>query len=132
MEKLSTEDYEIHGFIKSYLEKLNGDATLLGWGVWFVREKQSGRIIGDIGFKGKPVDHKVEIGYGIIPSAQGNGYATEAVNGLIEWAFSTNLVQIVIAECLEDNIASIKVLEKLNMKRTGQEVNMLKWELKFQ
>jgi [ribosomal protein S5]-alanine N-acetyltransferase len=71
VEKLSPEDYEIHGFIKSYLADLKADSSLLGWGVWFVMEKASEKIIGDIGFKGKPVNLTVEVGYGIIPSAQG-------------------------------------------------------------
>ncbi|MFE1245050.1 GNAT family N-acetyltransferase [Fictibacillus sp. NPDC058756] len=130
VEKLSPEDYEIHGFIKSYLEKLQEDESLLGWGVWFVIEKETGRIVGDIGFKGKPVEHTVEIGYGIIPSAQGKGYATEAVNEIIEWALSTNLARHVVAECLDDNIASVKVLEKLGFERTGTDGNMQKWKLR--
>ncbi|MDR7071708.1 GNAT family N-acetyltransferase [Fictibacillus barbaricus] len=127
--KLSPEDYEIHGFIKKYLENLKEDASLLGWGVWFVIEKESGRIIGDIGFKGKPDNNLVEIGYGIIPSAQNKGYATESVQSIIEWAFASADVHKVTAECLADNTASIKVLEKLNMKQTGREGDMLKWEL---
>ncbi|MFD1356985.1 GNAT family N-acetyltransferase [Fictibacillus halophilus] len=130
VEKLSPGDYEIHGFIKSYLTDLKEDESLLGWGVWFVIEKETGKIIGDIGFKGKPVDQTVEIGYGIIPSAQGKGYATEAVKGIIDWALSTKLVRKVVAECLEDNIASIKVLEKLGFERTGTDENMLKWKLR--
>jgi [ribosomal protein S5]-alanine N-acetyltransferase len=132
VEKLSPEDYKIHGFIKSYLTDLKADGSLLGWGVWFVIEKETGRIIGDIGFKGKPVDQTVEIGYGIIPSAQGLGYATEAVNGIIDWALSTNLVSNVVAECLDDNIASVKVLEKLGFDRTGTDEKMLKWKLRDQ
>jgi [ribosomal protein S5]-alanine N-acetyltransferase len=51
------------------------------------------------------------------------------VEKIIDWAFSTNLVRKVVAECLEDNIASVKVLEKLDMTRTGQDGDMLKWEL---
>jgi [ribosomal protein S5]-alanine N-acetyltransferase len=132
VEELSPKDYEIHGFIKSYLTDLKDDTSLLGWGVWFVIEKESGRIIGDIGFKGKPVDETVEVGYGIIPSAQDKGYATEAVKEIIDWAFSTNLVRKVIAECSDDNIASINVLEKLNLVRTGQDGEMLKWEIRHQ
>lgn len=132
VEKLSPEDYKIHGFIKSYLEKLQEDASLLGWGVWFVIEKETEMIVGDIGFKGKPVNHTVEIGYGIIPSEQGKGYATEAVKGIIDWALSTNLASHVVAECLEDNIASIKVLEKLGFDRTGTDEKMLKWKLRDQ
>jgi [ribosomal protein S5]-alanine N-acetyltransferase len=132
VEKISLGDYEIHGFIKSYLTDLKEDGSLLGWGVWFVIEKETGRIIGDIGFKGKPVDQTVEIGYGIIPSAQGLGYATEAVNGIIDRVLTTNLVCNVVAECLVDNIASVKVLEKLGFERTGTDENMLKWKLSYQ
>jgi [ribosomal protein S5]-alanine N-acetyltransferase len=40
----------------------------------------------------------------------------------------TLIVQI--AECLNDNIGSIKVLEKLGMRRLEPEGNMLKWELR--
>jgi [ribosomal protein S5]-alanine N-acetyltransferase len=130
--KLSPEDYEIHGFIKSYLEKLQEDESLLGWGVWFVIEKETERIVGDIGFKGKPVDQTVEIGYGIIPSAQGKGYATESVNEIVKWALSTNLASHVVAECLEDNTASVKVLEKLGFEVTGTVEKMLKWKLRDQ
>ena len=63
-----------------FLEKLREDSTQLGWGVWLVINKENNTIIGDIGFKGKPnSENTVEVGYGIIPSAQNKGYATEAV-----------------------------------------------------
>ena len=87
-------------------------------------------MIGDIGFKGKPDSEKtVEIGYGIQPSAQNKGYAAEAVKEIIKWAFTFENVNKIIAECHDENIASIKVLEKLHMRKTGSENNMLKWEL---
>ncbi|WP_319003535.1 GNAT family N-acetyltransferase [Bacillus shivajii] len=88
-------------------------------------------MIGDIGFKGKPnSSNTIEVGYGIIPSVQNKGYATEAVKEIINWAFSFSNVKKVVAECEYDNIASIKVLEKLHMTRTESVNNMLKWELK--
>ena len=61
--------------------------------------------------------------------AQNNGYATEAVKELIQWAFTTSSVKKVVAECLEDNTPSIKVLEKVGMKQISKVENMLKWEL---
>ncbi|TSI07865.1 GNAT family N-acetyltransferase [Lysinibacillus sp. BW-2-10] len=125
------DDYEIGPHISMYITELKEDPTLTGWGVWLVIEKQTHTIIGDIGFKGKPdANHTVEIGYGIVPSAQNKGYATEAVRALIDWAFSFDHVETIVAECLEDNVASIKVLEKVQMQRTGLEMNMLKWALK--
>ncbi|WP_108669925.1 GNAT family N-acetyltransferase [Peribacillus acanthi] len=125
-----TSQYEMGPHIKMHLKELELDPTTLGWGVWLVKLKDTNEIIGDIGFKGKP-DHlgKVEIGYGISPSAQRKGYATEAVDGLIHHAFSTRKVDKVVAECLQDNVASIKVLEKVGMTRIGSDYEMLYWEI---
>lgn len=128
---ISTEEYEIGPHITMFLEKLREDSTQLGWGVWLVINKENNTIIGDIGFKGKPnSENTVEVGYGIIPSAQNKGYATEAVKEIINWAFTNDDVDKVVAECLHDNIPSIKVLEKLNMNKIGTVNDMLKWELK--
>ncbi|MBU5213233.1 GNAT family N-acetyltransferase [Heyndrickxia oleronia] len=128
---ISTEEYEIGPHITMFLEKLREDSTQLGWGVWLVINKENNTIIGDIGFKGKPnLENTVEVGYGIIPSAQNKGYATEAVKEIINWAFTNDDVDKVVAECLHDNIPSIKVLEKLNMNKIGTVNDMLKWELK--
>ncbi|MFE8703047.1 GNAT family N-acetyltransferase [Cytobacillus sp. FJAT-54145] len=122
-------NYEIGPHIHMYLEELERDSSYNGWGVWFVILKDTNEVIGDIGFKGKPLDGQVEIGYGIIPTAQNKGYATEAVQGLIDWAFSSGKVEKIIAECLIDNAASIKVLEKVGMTRSTSNNEMLFWEI---
>nr|WP_263323296.1 GNAT family N-acetyltransferase [Neobacillus sp. Marseille-Q6967] len=91
------------------------------------RDQSSSRYIG---FKGKPDEGKtVEVGYGIIPSAQNKGFATEAVKGLIDWAFSTGEVEKVMAECLEDNVPSIKVLKKLGMHKKSAKNGIIYWEI---
>lgn len=122
---------EIAPHIKMCVNGLRDDPSLLGWGVWLVLDKINDTVLGDIGFKGKPdAENQVEVGYGIMPFAQKKGYATEAVREIIRWAFSKNEVERILAECLDDNFASIKVLEKQEMRRTGKDQNMLKWELK--
>ncbi|MGN8644516.1 GNAT family N-acetyltransferase [Gracilibacillus sp. HCP3S3_G5_1] len=93
-------------------------------------EKENDIVIGDIGFKGKPNStNSVEVGYGIAASAQGQCYATEAVAEIIQWAFTFENVHQVIAECQDNNIPSIRVLEKLHFDRIGSENNLLKWRL---
>lgn len=114
---------------KPYLKALSKDSDLLGWGVWLVVSKNSNVIIGDIGFKGKPIDETVEVGYGFSPHARNKGYATESVTALIEWAFSTNRVEKVMAQCLSDNHSSIKVLEKIGMQRTEINDELITWNL---
>lgn len=68
--------------------------------------------IGDLCFKGAPVKGSVEIGYGMEPGYEGQGYMTEAVKALTMWAQSQEDVYIVFAETAPDNAASQRVLEK--------------------
>lgn len=87
--------------------------------------------IGGIGFHGGPDEEgTVEIGYNIIPEYQGRGYATEMACRFIDWAFHTPGIKLITAECLDDNIGSIRVLEKVGMCRLEPVGNMLQWELR--
>ena len=87
--------------------------------------------IGGMGFRGGPdKTGMVEIGYNIIPEYQGQGYATEMAHRLITWAFQTQGIKVITAECLNDNIGSIRVLEKVGMRRLEPEGHLLKWELR--
>jgi ribosomal-protein-alanine N-acetyltransferase len=108
---------------------LEKDPNRAEWGRLVVHTA-SRMIIGDIGFHEPPDDNgMVEMGYSIVPSHRKRGYATEAGRAIIAWAFSRPEVKRVIANCLQDNHASIRVLEKLGMKRLGMEDGMLKWEI---
>lgn len=127
-EKLLPVEMEIGPHIQHYLEEVEIDSDLIGWGVWLVFRKDDEQLIGDIGFKGKPENGIVEVGYGILNEAQGQGYATEAVEALINWAFKSGKVKKVIAECLKTNTASIKVLEKLSMTKVEEDDLMMYWE----
>jgi ribosomal-protein-alanine N-acetyltransferase len=91
-------------------------------------------VVGDAGFKSTPDrSGTVEIGYGVVSAYRNEGIAGEAARALIDWAFSSNGVRRVIAECYEDNLASARVLEKLGMIRTGTERGkngrLIKWSL---
>ena len=65
------------------------------------------------GFHGPPdADGQVEIGYAMQPSFREQGLATEAVEGLVKWAFDHPEVRNVRAQTLPHLTASIRVLEK--------------------
>ncbi len=116
--------------ISTYLKQLSEDSSLLYWGTWLVVRKFDGVVLGDIGFKGKPDGNKVvEVGYGFLESYWNNGYATESVGVLIQWAFETSKVDKVIAETLHDNYGSIRVLEKLGMRKINMTETMINWEI---
>ncbi len=101
--------------------------------VWdgLIIHKVDGVIIGGMGFLGGPNEEGVvEIGYSIVPEYCNQGYATEMAHGLINWAFQQEGVKVITAETLKDNIASIKVLEKVGMHRLESKDNMFKWKIR--
>lgn len=123
---------ELKAFLPYYIEEMEKNPKLLGWGVWILIERSQKVVVGDAGFKGMPDEQgAVEIGYGIHPDFRNRGYAYEAAQALADWAFNTqDRVRSVRAECDRDNIYSIKVLKKLGMALVSKDGLITKWELK--
>ncbi len=92
---------------------------LLWYTSWKICKADDLSVVGFAGFKGVHQEAS-EIGYGIEEEYQGNGYATEAVQGLCNWAFSTELVHTIVAEAEAHNQASLKVLQKNGFLPTGE------------
>ncbi|HEY6565985.1 MAG TPA: GNAT family N-acetyltransferase [Actinomycetota bacterium] len=90
-------------------------------GEWFqfaVTDRDSNRLLGDCAIAldaGDPPS--AEIGYTMSPGAQGRGYATEAVRGLLGYAFDHLDVRGVHAVTDVRNGPSIAVAERLGMRR---------------
>ena len=80
-------------------------------------ERASGLVVGGIGFFGPPLSGEVEIGYGIVPSRQGRGYATEALQTMIAMAWADARVRAVVAGTDPGNAASQRVLGKAGFRR---------------
>lgn len=72
----------------------------------------SGQVVGGCTFKGLPREGAVEIGYGIAPSCQGRGYASEAVRRLLAMAAASGTVSELYALIAPDNAASAAVVAK--------------------
>jgi RimJ/RimL family protein N-acetyltransferase len=95
---------------------------LVAWNVgrafqWVIERKADRRLIGMITAR---VDgHRWELGYVLARRYWGNGYMTETVKGLIEWAFRCSEVFRVWAVCDIENVASARVMERAGMQREG-------------
>ena len=112
-----------------FIEQMEKDSS---GDVWdgIILSKGDQVVIGDMGFMGGPDEAgAVEIGYSIVPAYRNRGYATEMAHALVTWAFQQPDILAVVAECLQDNIGSIKVLEKLGMRRVGLHDDLLMWEI---
>jgi RimJ/RimL family protein N-acetyltransferase len=101
-----------------------------GWVQFSVEERDGGRLVGDVGLS--PADGEpgvIKVGYTISPDVQGRGYATEAVQALVDYALSTLGAEVIRAYADADNTPSIRVAEKVGMRlierfehREGDEV----------
>ena len=89
------------------------------YAIWMI-EKKDGTHIGECCFKGISPNGSTEIGYGISEEYQGQGYATDAVNAVVEWVLQQYKVCSVEAEAEADNPASIRVLQKCGFLPTGE------------
>jgi RimJ/RimL family protein N-acetyltransferase len=88
-----------------------------GWVQFSVVERDTGRLVGDVGLspaEGEP--GVVKVGYTIAPAFQGAGYATEAVRALVDYAFGHLGAEVVRAHASGANTASHRVAEKVGMR----------------
>ena len=96
-------DFFVSGEISpAWVEKLRESAPVDVWlhGYWLL-ERESETAVGAVGFKGPPdADGMVEIGYGVVPSREGRGYATEAAAAVVAFAFAQPDVKTVRAHTL--------------------------------
>jgi ribosomal-protein-alanine N-acetyltransferase len=120
---------DLRDFLPLYGRLVGERDAAAGWGIWLMLLPGEQALVGDIGFKGAPANGTVEIGYSVLPAFQGRGYATEAARALVAWALEQPGVRRVTAECLDDNAASIRVLEKVEMRQAGRTDSGLLWEL---
>jgi RimJ/RimL family protein N-acetyltransferase len=70
-----------------------------------------------MGQPGVPPRTEAEIGYIFDPAYGGKGYATEAVTAMLAYAFERLGLRRVTAGCYADNHPSVRILEKVGMRR---------------
>jgi [ribosomal protein S5]-alanine N-acetyltransferase len=104
-----------------WLERLRGATGADPWVFGFaVIHREDQCVIGAASFKGPPDnDGVVEIAYGIIPSYQGQGFATEAATALVAFAVERVDVCTIRAHTMPDGNASMRVLVKSGFQLVG-------------
>lgn len=88
------------------------------WGTHLFFDSTDGALVGFGGFKGRPRNGEVEIGYAVAPSRQGRGIATEVVGVLVSRATAAGVVTV-SAHTLASEGPSTTVLRKSGFTRTA-------------
>ena len=91
-----------------------------GYGIWAVEEKSTGNLVGRIGFMNPAGWPGFELGWTLGREFWGRGFATEGARRALEYAFTDMDRNHVISLIAPDNLASIKVAERLGEKVEGQ------------
>ena len=97
-----------------------GHWQLLGYGMLAVEERSSGRLVGRIGFVNPEGWPGFELGWALGRQYWGRGYATEGARRALEFAFTELKREHVISHIDPDNIASIRVAERLGEEVEGR------------
>lgn len=95
----STQDFATHGF-----------------GHWCATWKDSSALVGWCGLRyfGNPPE--VEVLYGVMPQAWGQGLAVEATRAVLAYGFATLGLERIYAGTDPPNKASVRVMEKVGMR----------------
>ena len=88
--------------------------NLHGYGRWSVILKSNKNFIGWCGLKKHDSGYS-DLGFRFSQEHWNKGYATESAKACIEYGFTKLQLNEIIGRVAQDNIASIKVLEKLGM-----------------
>ncbi|GGT93186.1 MULTISPECIES: GNAT family N-acetyltransferase [Streptomyces] len=99
------------------------------YGHRLVIERDSGLVVGSIGLFWPPSEGVLEIGYGIVASRRGRGYAPEATKALADFALTLPDVHTVSADVELSNPASVRVLEKAGFRRWTTGENVVKFRI---
>jgi len=88
---------------------------------WFqlaIIEKETNALIGDVGLHFLPEEpDQVEIGITLRKESQGKGLATEVLRLVFDYLFITLKKHRIIASVDPQNIASIRLMERLGMRK---------------
>ncbi|MDT0554566.1 GNAT family N-acetyltransferase [Patiriisocius hiemis] len=115
-------DRKVHSVVDAeiFIEKYYIPSyTQNGYGSYLVSLKESSIAIGACGlYKREDLDNP-DIGFAFLPDYIGKGYGYESAKAVLDFAFSTLQLHKILGFTVKENIASIKLLEKLGLKEIG-------------
>jgi RimJ/RimL family protein N-acetyltransferase len=112
-------DEETAAFLAAQIDQYES----CGVACWLATERATDRVIGYVGLS-VPTFHPailptVEVGWRFDPDVWGRGYATEGATAALDQAFGPLGLESVCSLPQDDNEASVRVAERLGMRRTG-------------
>jgi RimJ/RimL family protein N-acetyltransferase len=116
-EEFPTED-DLKGFLPIQLHRMDESPNRRAWMARLMLS-HAHEPIGHCGFHGPPeVIGRVEIGYTVFKKFRGQGFAREAAQALVDWAFQQGQQQV-FASVSPNNAPSLAIVRGLGFKQVG-------------
>lgn len=100
---------EAENFLSNYK-----DYERNGYGRWAVIEKETNEFLGWCGLKYD--GNETDIGFRFFEKYWNKGYATESAKACLEYGFDELNLKQIVGRAMKENLASVKVLEKIGLK----------------
>lgn len=109
-DKAFKNENEARKFLENYT-----DYQLHGYGRWAVIEKSTQKFLGWCGLKYHPETQETDLGFRFFEEFWSQGFATESAKACLKFGFDELNLNRMIGRAMKDNLASVKVLEKIGM-----------------
>lgn len=118
---------QLERFVRYRLGQLDTDPTILRWlarAMVLTDETGVRRVIGTIGFHGAPDElGRLEVGYRVEPEYRRQGYTSEAVRGMLDWAATEHGIHRFIASIRPDNEASLALARGFGFVQISEQMD---------
>jgi [ribosomal protein S5]-alanine N-acetyltransferase len=112
------------GPLRWRVPQVKRDPALNKWFVRFIVVRETKEVVGSISFHAKPDDDgMIEIGLGVEPACQNNGYATEALAGMWRWVCTQPGVLTLRYTVSPDNAPSQRIIQKFGFTHVGVQID---------
>jgi len=119
--------YDLRNFLVFRLSQLTVDPSVQEWlGRVMVLADEAGvrEVIGSIGFHGSPDgEGRLEFGYRVEPQYRRQGFASEAIEAMFDWAHVTHGITRFLASISPDNEPSLRLAQRFAFERVGQQMD---------
>lgn len=113
------------------LGDLESDDEYAPWSLRAIGDARTGAMVGHIGFFSRPnpkylrpyVQEGVELGYAVYPAYRRQGYAVEAIGGLVRWAAAQHGIESFVMATGPGNSPAIALAEKLGFEKAAERVD---------
>jgi RimJ/RimL family protein N-acetyltransferase len=103
------------------VDRLTGFQREFGYTFWAIERREDQSFLGFCGLKpgalDTPIEGQIEIGWRLASSEWGKGYAREAAQASLDWAWDHLTVAAVMAITARVNVRSWGLMERLGMRR---------------